>query len=174
MLISAFLNRLLTIIVTLSFLGSQLVTSIAYAEANFFEIKEPPRASEFIYRSSPKESLIGVQLLGAVKNPGIYYIPPQTDLLKLVTLAGGSEDADLSSVLVRKVDNPQQGVYEVDLNKLMKSTSDIRPFKLAQDDFVYIPKKEPWISNDVSRSITIVSLITSIILTSVLIEKYNK
>jgi len=167
-------RRAISIIVTFVFVVSQTWSSIARAESNFFEIKEPPRASEFIYRSSPKESLIGVQLLGAVKNPGIYYIPPQTDLLKLVTLAGGSEDADLSSVLVRKTDSSQNGVYEVDLNKLMKSTSEIKPFKLAQDDFVYIPKKEPWISNDVSRSITIVSLITTIILTSVLIEKNSK
>lgn len=174
MFTQALKSRLFRIIVTLTFLMSQALGSSAYAETNFFEMKEPPRAAEFIYRSSPKESLIGVQLLGAVKNPGLYYIPPQTDLLKLVTLAGGSEDADLSSVLVRKTDNSQQGVYEVDLQKLMKSTSDIKPFKLAQDDFVYIPKKEPWISNDVSRSITIISLITSIVLTSVLIERNSK
>ena len=174
MLSKLFFNRALTIIVTISFFISQTFVSKAFAESSFFEVKEPPRASEFIYRSSQKESLIGVQLLGAVKNPGIYYVPPQTDLLKLVTLAAGTEDADLSAVLVRKVDSSQQGVYEVDLNKLMKSTSDIKPFKLAQDDFVYVPKKEPWISNVVSRSITIVSLITSIVLTSVLIERNSK
>lgn len=143
----------------------------AIAQNSFFEIKEPPRAAEFLYRSSAKESLISVQLLGAVKNPGIYYIPPQTDLLKLVALAGGSVDADLTEVIVRKTDPTQKGVYELDLNKLMKSTGDIKPFKLTQDDFIYVPEKQPWISNDVSRSITIVSLITSIILTSVLIEK---
>ncbi|AZZ37774.1 hypothetical protein CIK05_13520 [Bdellovibrio sp. qaytius] len=160
-------KRILTLAITLMFLNSQT----ALAQTSFFEVKEPPRAAEYIYRSSQKESLISVQLLGAVKNPGIYYIPPQTDLLKLVTLAGGSEDAELSEVLVRKGDPAQKGVYELDLNKLMKSTSDVKPFKLAQDDFVYIPKREPWISNDVSRSITIVSLIATIILTSVLIEK---
>ena len=115
--------------------------------------------------------MIGVQLLGAVKNPGIYYVPPQTDVLKLITLAGGSEDADLESVIVRKTDASQQGVYELDLEKLMKRTSDVKPFKLAQDDFVYVPRKEPWISNDVSRSITIISLLATIVLTSVLIEK---
>lgn len=160
-------KRILTFAVAIIFFQTQT----AFAQNSFFEVKEPPRAAEYIYRSSQKESLISVQLLGAVKNPGIYYIPPQTDLLKLVTLAGGSDDADLTEVLVRKGDPSQKGVYELDLNKLMKASTDVKPFKLAQDDFVYIPKKEPWISNDVSRSITIVSLITSIILTSVLIEK---
>ena len=148
-----------------------LCSQTAMAQTGFFEVKEPPRAAEYIYRSSPKESLIGVQLLGAVKNPGIYYVPPQTDLLKLITLAGGTSDADLSEVVVRKIDPTQKGVYELDLTKLMKSSQDVKPFKLAQDDFVYVPQKEPWISNDVSRSVTIVSLIATIILTSVLIEK---
>ncbi len=148
-----------------------MLGQMGQAQTGFFEVKEPPRAAEYIYRSSPKESLIGVQLLGAVKNPGIYYVPPQTDILKLITLAGGSEDADLESVLVRKTDTSQQGVYELDLEKLMKKSADVKPFKLAQDDFVYVPRKEPWISNDVSRSITIISLLATIVLTSVLIEK---
>ena len=145
-----------------------------YAQGSFFEIKEPPRAAEYIYRSSQKESLIGVQLLGAVKYPGLYYVPSNTDILKLVTLAGGIEEANLSEVIVRKTDPSQAGVYELDMNKFMKSSADSKPFKLTQDDLIFIPKKEPWISNDVSRTITLVSLVTSIVLTAVLIEKNSK
>ncbi len=163
------MKNLIKIIVTISFLFS--TNGFAQSASSFFEIKEPPRASEYIYRSSPKESLIGVQLLGAVKNPGIYYIPTNTDVLKLLALAGGSEDADLSEILVRKTDPAQAGVYELDVKKLMKSTANVKPFKLAQDDFVYVPKREPWISNDVSKTITIVSLIATIVLTGVLIDK---
>lgn len=151
-----------------------LATASANAQSNFFEIKEPPRAAEYIYRSSQQESLIGVQLLGAVKHPGLYYVPPNTDILKLVTLAGGVEEANLSEVIVRKVDPAQAGVYELDMNKFMKSSADSKPFKLTQDDLIYIPKNEPWISNDVSRTITLVSLVTSIVLTAVLIEKNSK
>ncbi len=146
-----------------------------YAQSgSFFEIKEPPRAAEYIYRSSQKESLIGVQLLGAVKYPGLYYVPANTDILKLVTLAGGIEEANLNEVIVRKTDPSQAGVYELDMNKFMKSAADSKPFKLTQDDLIFIPKKEPWISNDVSRTITLVSLVTSIVLTAVLIEKNSK
>ena len=146
-------------------------SSFAYGQSNFFEIKEPPRAAEYIYRSSQKESLIGVQLLGAVQKPGLYYIPANTDILKLLTLAGGIEDANLSEVIVRKIDPTQSGVYELDMNKFMHSSADVKPFKLTQDDLIFIPKKEPWISNDVSRTITLVSLVTSIVLTAVLIDK---
>lgn len=166
------MKKLTQIIVAICF----MFTSHGFAEgaSSFFEIKEPPRAAEYIYRSSPKESLIGVQLLGAVKNPGIYYIPTNTDVLKLLALAGGSDDADLSEILVRKTDPAQAGVYELDVKKLMQSTSNVKPFKLAQDDFVYVPKREPWISNDVSKTITIVSLLATIVLTSVLIDKNVK
>ena len=77
-----------------------ILQSTALAQSSsFFEVKEPPRAAEYIFRSAPKEALIGVQLLGAVKNPGVYYIPPTTDLLKLLSLAGGEADADLSEII---------------------------------------------------------------------------
>jgi competence protein ComEA len=160
-------SRVLTVAIAAIFFQAQ----VTHAQSSYFDVKEPNRAAEYIHRSSPKESLISVQLFGAVRNPGIYYVPPQTDLLKLVTLAGGPADADLTEVIVRKTDPSQKGVYELDLNKLMKSTTDVKPFKLTQDDFVYVPKKQPWISSDIAQSVTIVSLITSIILTSVLIEK---
>ena len=140
---------------------------------SFFEVKEPPRAAEYIFRSAPKETLIGVQLLGAVKNPGIYYIPPTTDLLKLLALAGGENDADLSEIVVRKVDPAQAGVYELDMKRLMKTTGG-KQFKLTQDDFIYVPKKEPWISSDISRTVSILSLLATIVLTGVLIEKNSK
>lgn len=152
-----------------------ILQSTAYAQStsSYFEVKEPPRAAEYIFRSAPKETLIGVQLLGAVKNPGIYYIPPTTDLLKLLALAGGEQDADLSEIIVRKVDPAQSGVYELDMKRLMKTTGG-KQFKLTQDDFIYVPKKEPWISNDVSRSVSILSLLATIVLTGVLIEKNAK
>jgi competence protein ComEA len=159
--------------VTVGFLFFIQASSV-YAEGNYFEVKEPQRAAEYIYRSSPKESLIGVQLIGAVNKPGLYYIPTNTDILKLITLAGGTDDADLANILVRKTDPGGTGVYELDVKKLMKSSADAKPFRLAQDDFVYIPKKEPWISNEVFRTVTVVSLLATIILTSVLIERNSK
>lgn len=158
------------ICITLSQILILQSTALAQSTSSFFEVKEPPRAAEYIFRSAPKETLIGVQLLGAVKNPGVYYIPPTTDLLKLLSLAGGEEDADLTEIIVRKVDPAQAGVYELDMKRLMKTTGG-KQFKLTQDDFIYVPKKEPWISNDVSRTVSILSLLATIVLTGVLIDK---
>lgn len=147
------------------------------------DIKPPQQASEYIFRSSPKESLISVQLLGAVYKPGIYYIPANTDLLKLITLAGGSTNGgDLSEILVRKVEpktwsdlkskaiNEYQGAYEVDAEKIIKFGG-AKNLKLQQDDFVYVPPRTPWISSEASRNITVVSIVLGIVLTAVLIDK---
>lgn len=158
------------ICITLSYILFFQSVVFAQPSSTYFEFKEPPRAAEYIFRSSPKETLIGVQLLGAVKNPGIYYIPPTTDLLKLLALSGGEVDADLTEVLVRKTDPSQAGIYELDLKKLMKST-EVKTFKLTQDDFIYVPRKEPWISGDVSKTITVISILATIVLTGVLIDK---
>ncbi|WP_374034010.1 SLBB domain-containing protein [Bdellovibrio bacteriovorus] len=147
------------------------------------DIKPPAQASEYIFRSSPKESLISVQLLGAVYKPGIYYVPANTELLKLLTLAGGTTNGgDLSEVLVRKTEprtwsdlnmkaiSEYQGAYEVDAEKLIKYGGG-KNLKLGQDDFVYVPPRTPWISNEASRGITIVSIVLGIVLTAVLIDK---
>lgn len=158
------------ICITLSQIFILQSTAFGQSTSSFFEVKEPPRAAEYIFRSAPKETLIGVQLLGAVKNPGVYYIPPTTDLLKLLALAGGENDADLTEIIVRKVDPAGSGVYELDMKRLMKTTGG-KQFKLTQDDFIYVPKKEPWISNDVSRTVSILSLLATIVLTGVLIDK---
>lgn len=147
------------------------------------DIKPPQQSSEYIYRSSPKESLISVQLLGAVNKPGIYYVPANTDLLKLLTLAGGtSNGGDMSEILVRKMEpktwaeikskavSEYQGAYEIDAAKIIKYGG-ARNLKLAQDDFVYVPPRTPWISTEASRSITVVSVVLGIVLTALLIDK---
>ena len=160
-------------------------TQLAYADdfGLLSDIKPPMQSSEYIFRSSPKESLISVQLLGAVNKPGIYYIPVNTDLLKLLTLAGGSSNGgDISEILVRKAEpkawadintkavNQYQGAYEVDAEKILKYGG-ARQLKLAQDDFVYVPPRTPWISSEASRNITIVSVVLGIVLTAVLIQE---
>lgn len=147
------------------------------------DFRTPLQASEYIYRSSPKESLISVHLLGAVQKPGIYYVPAQTDLLKLLTLAGGATSVgDLSEILVRKTEvqgwnqiqskaiSEHRGAYEVDVKKFIQYGGS-KQLILAQDDFVYVPQSEPFISAEVSRTVTIFSVVLGMALTGLLIDK---
>ena len=147
------------------------------------DIQPPQQASEYIFRSTQKESLISVQLLGAVNKPGIYYVPANTDLLKLLTVAGGSaQGGDVTEVLVRKQEpkawedfkskaiDEYQGAYEVDAEKIIKYGG-ARNLKLAQDDFVYVPQRSTMISPETARNLTVVSVALGIILTGLLIER---
>lgn len=164
------------------------LTSVQYSQAQsadfglLGDIKPPQQSAEYIFRSSPKESLISVQLLGAVTRPGIYYVPANTDLMKLLTLAGGnSASADLSEVLVRKLEpktwseiknkavSEYEGAYEVNAEKIIKYGGS-RQLKLAQDDFIYVPAKTSWISGETSRTVTFVSVLLTIGLTAILIK----
>ncbi|WP_413295231.1 SLBB domain-containing protein [Bdellovibrio sp. HCB185ZH] len=163
------------------------LNSVAFAQSpdslGVSDIKQPQQASEYIFRSSPKESLISVQLLGAVTRPGIYYVPPSTDLLKLITLAGGAgSTGDMSEITVRKLEpkswaeikskavSEYQGAYEVDAEKVIKYGG-AKQLKLAQDDFIYVPSKSYMVSSDATRTITVVSLVLGIALTALLIDK---
>lgn len=176
-------SRILIFILSWVLVTVNPAVSRAYAIGIFEQIKEPQQSSEYIFRSSPKESLISVQLLGAVNRPGLYYIPANTDLLKLLTLAGGTTNGgDLSEILLRTnqprpwgssiarpvSDNPM--AIHIDGEKLIRNggTNGVR---LQQDDFVYVPPKTAWISSETSRNITIGSIVLGMILTSVLIGK---
>lgn len=169
-----------------------IITSVegVHAQSSEFgllnDIKPPQQSAEYIFRSSPKESLISVQLLGAVGRPGIYYVPANTDLLKLLTLAGGNNGGgDLSEVLVRKLEpktwseikskavSEYQGAYEVDAEAVIKYGGS-KQLRLAQDDFVYVPPKSSWINGDVSKTITVTSVLLTTVLTVILIQKNSE
>lgn len=149
------------------------------------DIKTPAQASEYMYRSSPKESLISVQLLGAVQKPGVYYVPTNTDLLKVLTLAGGSTNGgDISEVMVRKHEpevwakiqskavDEHRGTYEVDVQELIRQGGG-DSLKMNHEDLIYVPPKETLVSPEASKTITLVSVVMSIALTGLLISKYS-
>lgn len=150
----------------------------------FTDIKAPTQTAEYIFRTSPRDSLISVSLFGAVTKPGIYYVPKNTDLLKLLTLAGGATPlGSLDEVVVRKSDKAwdqvkshnvsknRQGAYELDLDTLIRKEGTLASLQMSQDDFVYIPQKQPWISNDVSRTVSVISIVLGTALTVMLLQQ---
>ena len=114
-------------------------------------------------------------------------MPEQTDLLKLLSLAGGvSNNADTSKIMVRKSqpalwrNQEGRGVYlrgssyRVDLESAL-SSGEVMHLSLNANDFVFVPKSEPLISDDIFRSASVVSLVVGSILTAVLInDRYNR
>ncbi|MGE0633526.1 MAG: SLBB domain-containing protein [Pseudobdellovibrionaceae bacterium] len=181
-------HRLIHFVVVMVFILSQPVYAAESDLSAFTDLRTPLQTSEYIFRTSPRDSLMAINLFGAVTKPGIYYVPQNTDLLKLLTLAGGATSlGTMDDIIVRKndtkawdgvrshhIDKGKDGAYEIDLDAVIRKEGSIRQLKLGQDDFVYVPQKEPWISNDVSRTVSVVSIILGAALTTLLISERQK
>ena len=125
----------------------------------------PAQTAEYIFRNSPRDNLITVQLFGSVVRPGIYYVPEDTDLMRILTLAGGVVNTgELDEVIVRKsdgkawskvddryVEQTGPGTYSVNVDKLVRYTRKLAPLKLSHDDFVYIPPQRALSSRTTPR-----------------------
>lgn len=163
-------------------------TSAAYGQKltnEVLEFKGPQQTAEYIFRNSPKDVLISVQLFGSVARPGLYYVPEDTDLLKLLTLSGGVlNSSELEEVVVRKndprswhnlnlsfVEQTNSQTYLLDIDNLLKDSPSLKPLRMAHQDFVYVPQKSPLINNDLYRIITIGAVILSATLTVLLIQE---
>lgn len=163
-------------------------TSPKTSGQDYLDLKGPQQTAEYIFRNSARDSLITVQVFGSVARPGMYYVPEDTDLMKLLTLAGGVvNSSELDEVVVRKLDGKawkgldssfvsqvNAQTYSVNVDKMLKKATNLRPLKMTHDDFVYVPQKEPFVSNDVSKVITIGSVLLTSVLTYLLIKKNSK
>lgn len=134
--------------------------------------------SEFVFESYPNQPLIPIRLLGAVKNAGLYHVPAEMKLTTLLSLAGGTtNEADLENIVIG---NDQIKTGNKEVTSSMKSTKinleevlegkNLSDYTLVSNDIVLIKNKEPMISNDSYRVVTVVSLFLTIILTGVLIH----
>lgn len=139
-------------------------------------------ASEYIFESYPNQELIPIRLLGSVKNAGLYHIPANMKLTTLLSLAGGtSGDADLGKIIVgndQHLIKDEKGVdtksLTIDLEETLKKGANT-DYTLVANDIVLIQNKSPIVSNDAFRTISVVSVILTSILTAIVIkDRYKK
>ena len=87
------------------------------------QVKRVGEGSKY-YLNEANELLIRVNIWGRVGRPGQYYVPAETDLVALMSLAGGpGSRSRLSDVhVVREADeNNQQEVLTVNVRKYIKT-----------------------------------------------------
>ena len=149
------------------------------------EARASSTTSEYVFRSTSRGNLVPIQILGSIGKPGLYFVPPNTNFVKLLTMAGGPlSTADNESIIVKKSDRTWESMnfggikrdgsaFKVDLEHLLKR-ADHTSLTMSPNDVVFIPNKEGWISQDVFRTISVVSLVMSIVLTGFLIEQKAK
>jgi len=114
--------------------------------------------------------LIPIHVLGAVVRPGLYHVPKHTDLLYLITVAGGAPpNAELTEAVIKRRVSGQEEVIAVDLEKLMTARDGRNPTLMA-GDVVFVPMDEPLISQETSGLLAFIATMLSIITTSILLE----
>lgn len=83
-------------------------------------------------------------ILGAVKAPGLYELKGQTNLLELISKAGGlTQDAANQAIIQRDQDgNKGKKAIIVNLSELMEQGQASQNLSIVNGDNIYIPKKK--------------------------------
>lgn len=133
-------------------------------------------AAEFVFQPYPGAVLMPVYVWGAVGKSGIYRVPIHTNLVTLLSLAGGpTEGAKLDELSIRRFSvGNQHKVLMIDTEKLLTSDSPQSIPTLEANDVIYMPKTEPLISNNTMQVVTIVGLVLSAITSVLIIRQLNR
>lgn len=137
--------------------------------------------SEYISGSYPGAVMVPVTILGAVPKNGVHYVPTRTNLLGLITYAGGpTKEAKLDEVRIKRVTggdirqgDVQEKVIKVDVEKLLEEASGRGPL-LQQNDVVVIPDRKPLIDQNTTQVVGFLSGLLGIVVSAIVITNYNK
>ena len=129
---------------------SVLAAASASAQQSNEGGKEPPtRTSRDSYLMGEQQGLeMVVHVLGEVKQPGEYRVPDDTDVVELISKAGGpTELANLGSVTVRRHTVLASGkesnrVFGVDVSEFLNDEDSPDPPQLAPSDVVMVPRNK--------------------------------
>lgn len=101
------------------------------------------------YLGDDDELLVPVNIWGFVRLPGQYFVPNNTDLISLLSFAGGpTEDAKISNIRMIRND-PKQGssIWKVDVKKYMETGDErIIPILRPGDTIIVSGTTFHWIS----------------------------
>jgi hypothetical protein len=126
--------------------------------------------SEFMSGQEPGTVMMKVNLWGAVRKPGIHHIPVKTDLVGLMSFAGGPNDnAIIDEITIKRQQGNKQTKINVNLSQLIHGEYSAN-LTLQPDDIIVVPADEPWISQNAFTVAIFASTLASIILSAVLID----
>ncbi len=170
------MNKLIHFLCTIICTSSLLLTSssaFAQLDSSTFEtgIKiNPGRPAEYIYQSYGEQELISIRVLGSIENAGLYHIPKGMKLTTLLSLAGGtSRDADLESVFISNETESSAQTTKFNMSEALEK-GHTQMYSLQANDVVFIKEKQPFISNDTWKAISILSVILTSALTVIAID----
>jgi hypothetical protein len=116
--------------------------------------------TEYVSGNFPGAVLMPINLWGSVGKPGIHHVPTQTDLVTLLTLAGGPlQDAEMDRITIKRRSGGEEQVFKIDAEELLTKPG-VRSPALAPNDIVIVPREKPTISQN---TVTVVGFIASMV-----------
>jgi hypothetical protein len=130
------------------------------------EIHAGGSGSEFISGNYPGAILMPVNLWGSVGKPGIHHIPTHTDLVTLLSLAGGpGNDAQLDNITIKRRTGGEEKILKVDGEDLLSKANVHSPI-LEANDIIIIPRDKPIVGNNTMVTVTFIGSILALVLTA--------
>ena len=128
-------------------------------------VAAPVKAGED-YEIGPGSKLeFKVNIWGQVKAPGKYNVEDGTNLLELISSAGGPTDyANLKRVRVTRTSGQEEKVIRYDLHEFLKNPGGTEMIDLMPNDTVYIPKNSKAAWREFIKFLSEVALIINTVL----------
>lgn len=129
--------------------------------------------NEYISGQETGVVMMRVNIWGAVKRPGIHHIPVKTNLIELMSYAGGpSDNALLDEITIKRNLGKEQKKLSIDLSEIIHDQQQY-DLVLKPDDIIVVPGSKPWISQNMFTLAMVVSILASTILSIQFIHDRN-
>jgi protein involved in polysaccharide export with SLBB domain len=155
------------------------ISAIASPEARAQLTGEPRSgvsAANYYYVSKPGELTMELNIWGFVKTPGRYEVPASTDLIKLISYAGGpTENAKLDKVSITRIMKTDRGTTFAEYSLNLRDMAHLSPssLKLYPGDTVFIDETA-WSSfRDIFTVASTVAIITTAIANVVIANRLH-
>lgn len=148
-------------------------TPVVDTDVNRFSSRgrDIPASNVFVYGDPTLDLLVPVKVIGAVEKAGIHFVPKSTDLLTLLSLAGGpSRDAEADNITIKRIEEGRVTILRADLDAMVSAT-DEDPIELRANDVVMVPQSQPIISDNVLRVIGFLGGIAGLLTVTVVLLK---
>ncbi|OQX87384.1 hypothetical protein B6D60_03990 [candidate division KSB1 bacterium 4484_87] len=127
-----------------------LANCLIFVQSSFSQDEKYPRGAQY-YLGTDDQLLIKVNVWGFVAKPGQYLVPSGTDLVSLISFAGGPiEGAKLSKIKIIRPHNTRtkksddaKAVIVVDVNKFIK-TGDPKVIPVLKPDDTIVISGTKW------------------------------
>ncbi len=132
------------------------------------------RGSEYVSGYYKGAVLMPVRVWGAVQKPGLHKVPSGTDLMQLITLAGGpNADAELDHITIKRTVGGSNKVIRVAMNDLIDSPQ-AKIIELEPNDTIILPAAKPFINGNTLTVISVIATVVGIVASSFVIANQIK